>query len=113
MFVFVFFVFFVFCYVVSVSGVSQQEYIVLSARVHPGESNSSWIMRGMTMQWIQVYMHVHVHIIICIHVHNYMHTFRRIIYLLWRKTVQRNTTQITMRMPCMHGWDMNLCHCVF
>ena len=40
----------VLCYIMSLSGVGQKDYIVLSARVHPGESNSSWIMRGMTMQ---------------------------------------------------------------
>lgn len=25
----------------------EKKYIVLSARVHPGESNSSWVMRGL------------------------------------------------------------------
>lgn len=27
-----------------------KKYIVLSSRVHPGESNSSWVMRGMYYQ---------------------------------------------------------------
>ena len=26
---------------------ADKKYIVLSARVHPGESNSSWVMRGV------------------------------------------------------------------
>ena len=25
----------------------ERDYIVLSARVHPGESNSSWVMKGI------------------------------------------------------------------
>ena len=28
--------------------VEERSYIVLSARVHPGESNASWIMKGLT-----------------------------------------------------------------
>lgn len=25
----------------------QRDYVVISARVHPGETNSSWVMRGI------------------------------------------------------------------
>ena len=31
-----------------------KEYVVLSARVHPGESNSSWVMRGALYTYIYV-----------------------------------------------------------
>ncbi|XP_063679961.1 cytosolic carboxypeptidase 1-like isoform X2 [Bolinopsis microptera] len=31
----------------SANSINDREYVVLSARVHPGESNSSWIMKGV------------------------------------------------------------------
>ena len=41
------------CPIVTITGLDEEhgvadgrEYVVLSGRVHPGETNSSWVMRG-------------------------------------------------------------------
>jgi len=31
------------------SDVEDRQYVVLSSRVHPGESNSSWVMKGTSV----------------------------------------------------------------
>ena len=43
----------------SITGVRRdifkRPYIMLTARVHPGESNSSWIMKGIFFIWILIF----------------------------------------------------------
>lgn len=64
--------------------VGVREYIVLSARVHPGESNSSWVMRGTLHVYalyiynVCVYAYYNTLLYKCIlfaHTYMYMHVY--------------------------------------